>query len=159
MKLLIIFIYLFLVTGSVYSQNFDNSLRRVNSGSGLHNSDFKSSLGTLTIYLPSDMTVGESVSGTVNFEKFQIGIEENVGLAQFFAKYTINVENRPLDITGNRFILDVPVNLPTGVLAISLVDSSGKITNRAFFPVRLTMRGNLPQNVGGTANFRMPSGS
>ena len=127
--------------------------------SGLHNADFKSSLGTLTIFLPSDMTVGETVSGTVNFKKYQIGIEENIGLSQFFKKYTINVENRPLDITGSRFILDVPVNLPTGVLAINLVDSSGRITNRAFFPVRLTRRGNQPQNVGGSANFRMPFSS
>ena len=137
------------------SHSEENQLSKVRTGDGLHTADFKTKLGILTIYLPADMTVTENATGTLSF-KSKPGSSQSPGLNEFLSNYKLIVENRPAEINGNIFYVQVPINLPTGVLSVSLQNSEGKVVNRAFFPVRLTKRGNLPPAVGNAANFKLP---
>ncbi|MGI9534747.1 MAG: hypothetical protein ACR2NW_07335, partial [Thermodesulfobacteriota bacterium] len=151
----IFFLFIF-STITALSQTVENQISKINTGSGLHTADFKTKLGVLKIYLPSDLTVTEPASGTVSFKKHKSGVKDNIGINDVFTSYKLIVENRPVELTGNVFFIEVPINLPTGVLSVSLRNSEGKVVNRAFFPVRLTKRGNLPRQVGNPANFRLP---
>lgn len=130
----------------------DSGLSKVSTGNGLHTTDFNLPEGVLAVNLPSDITVAESASGSV----FLRGGNSPNLLNQIFSKYNLVVESRIVNITGNSFTIQVPVNLPTGVLSVSLQDKQGRIINRAFFPVRLTKRSQLPLNAGGKGNFRTP---
>ena len=130
----------------------DAGLSKVSTGNGLHTTDFNTLEGVLTVYLPSDMTVAESASGSVILR----GNSPQSSLNQIFSKYNLVIESQIVNVTGNSFTIQVPVNLPTGVLSVSLQDKQSRILNRAFFPVRLTKRSPLPHNYGGTGNFRTP---
>jgi len=149
----ILIIFTFFLNGSAFSQ--DAALSKVITGNGLHTTDFNIPEGILTVYLPSDMTVAENASGTFNLKE----INAQGSLNQVLTKYNFVVESQVIATNGNKFSIQVPVNLPTGVLSISLQDKQGKILNRAFFPVRLTKRSQLPVNAGGTGNFRTPATS
>ena len=137
----IIFLLFIFSTITAFSQPVENKISEVNTGSGLHSTDFKTKLGVLTIYLPSDLTVTEPASGTVSFKKNKSGTQDNIGINEVFTSYKLIVENQPVELTGNVFFIEVPINLPTGVLSVSLRNSEGRVVNRAFFPVRLTKRG------------------
>jgi len=155
-RLNFIILFLILSTFTAFSQSVENQLSDVVADSGLLKTDFNTKSGVLTIYLPSDMTVTEPASGTVSFKKKTAGAGDISGLNELFSSYKLIVENRPVELQGNVFFIKVPINLPTGVLSVSLRNSEGKVVNRAFFPVRLTKRGNLPRQVGNPANFRLP---
>ena len=146
----ILIIFTFIISTSAFSQ--EASLSKVITSSGLHTTDFNIPEGVLTVYLPSDMTVAESASGTVSLK--EIGGQSS--LNQVLTKYNFVAESQVVAVNGNKFTIQIPVNLPTGVLSISLQDKQGKILNRAFFPVRLTKRSQLPVNASGTGNFRTP---
>lgn len=146
----ILIIFTFVIADSVYSQ--DAVLSKVNTGSGLNTTDFLIPEGVLTVYLPSDMTVAESVSGTILLK----GNTSQNSIAQLTTKYNLVAESQIVPLIGNNFVIQIPVNLPTGVLSISLQDKQSRILNRAFFPVRLTKRSPLPVNPGGAGNFRTP---
>ena len=146
----ILIIFTFAIADSVYSQ--DAVLSKVKTGSGLNTTDFVIPEGVLTVYLPSDMTVAESVSGTLILK----GNTPQSSIGQLTSKYNLVAESRIVPLNGNNFIIQIPVNLPTGVLSISLQDKQSRILNRAFFPVRLTKRSPLPNNPGGAGNFRTP---
>jgi len=133
-----------------YSQ--DAILSKVRTGNGLLTTDFNIPEGVLTVYLPSDMTVAETVSGTVVLR----GNTAQNNINQIISKYNLVAESQIVNFYGNNFTIQIPVNLPTGVLSISLQDKQAKILKRAFFPVRLTKRSQLPLNAGGTGNFRTP---
>ena len=143
---------LFTITYSDYSNSQDDGLSKVNAGSGLYTTDFNIEEGILTVYLPSDLTVAENASGTINLRS--IGAQRNIN--QVISKYNLVVESQAVDFNGNKFMVQIPINLPTGVLSVSLQDKEGKILNRAFFPVRLTKRSKLPLTSGGVGNFRTP---
>jgi cell division septation protein DedD len=72
------------------------------------------------------------------------------------SKYNLVAESQRIDFIGNNFTIQIPVNLPTGVLSVSLRDKQSRILKRAFFPVRLTKRSQLPLNADGKGNFRTP---
>ncbi len=146
----ILILFTFFVSSPGFSQ--DTGLSKVTTGSGLHKADFNIPEGIVTVYLPSDMTVSESASGSVSLK----GNTAQTSINQIFSKYNLVVESQVVNIEGNNFIIQVPVNLPTGVLGVSLQDKQSRIISRAFFPVRLTKRSQLPLNAGGTGNFRTP---
>ena len=150
------FLYLILlistITYSDYSNSQDAGLSKVNTGSGLHTTDFNIEEGILTIYLPSDLTVAENASGTMSLRS--IGAQSNIN--QVNSKYNLVVESQAVDINGNKFMVQIPINLPTGVLSVTLQDKEGKVLNRAFFPVRLTKRSKLPLTSDGIGNFKTP---
>jgi len=133
-----------------YSQ--DVVLSKVSTGNGLLTTDFNIPEGVLTVYLPSDMTVAETVSGTVVLR----GNTAQNNINQIISKYNIVAESQIVNLNGNNFTIQIPVNLPTGVLSVSLQDKQARMLNRAFFPVRLTKRSQLPLNAGSTGNFRTP---
>ena len=145
---------LLLISFSVVTAGYcqDAGLSKVSTGNGLHTTDFNTPEGVLTVYLPSDMTVAESASGSI----FLRGNSPQSSLNQIFSKYNLVIESQIVNVTGNSFTIQVPVNLPTGVLSVSLQDKQSRILNRAFFPVRLTKRSPLPLNSGGKGNFRTP---
>ena len=147
-----LFLILFAISlgDPAYSQ--DTILSKVSTGNGLLTTDFNIPEGVLTVYLPSDMTVAETVSGTVVLR----GNTAQNNINQIISKYNLVAESQIVNFNGNNFTIQIPVNLPTGVLSISLQDKHAKILKRAFFPVRLTKRSQLPLNAGGTGNFRIP---
>ena len=147
-----LFLILFAISlgDPAYSQ--DTILSKVSTGNGLLTTDFNIPEGVLTVYLPSDMTVAETVSGTVVLR----GNTAQNNINQIISKYNLVAESQIVNFNGNNFTIQIPVNLPTGVLSISLQDKQAKILKRAFFPVRLTKRSQLPLNAGGTGNFRIP---
>jgi len=147
-----LFLILFAISlgDPAYSQ--DTILSKVSTGNGLLTTDFNIPEGVLTVYLPSDMTVVETVSGTVVLR----GNTAQNNINQIISKYNLVAESQIVNFNGNNFTIQIPVNLPTGVLSISLQDKQAKILKRAFFPVRLTKRSQLPLNAGGTGNFRTP---
>ncbi len=147
-----LFLILFAISlgDPAYSQ--DTILSKVSTGNGLLTTDFNIPEGVLTVYLPSDMTVAETVSGTVVLR----GNTAQNNINQIISKYNLVAESQIVNLNGNNFTIQIPVNLPTGVLSISLQDKQAKILKRAFFPVRLTKRSQLPLNAGGTGNFRTP---
>lgn len=149
---LYLILLIFTITYSDYSNSQDVGLSKVNTGSGLHTTDFNIEEGILTIYLPSDLTVAENASGTMYLRS--IGAQSNI--SQVKSKYNLVVESQAVDINGNKFMVQIPINLPTGVLSVTLQDKEGKVLNRAFFPVRLTKRSKLPLTSGGVGNFRTP---
>ncbi len=113
----------------------------VKTGSGIHKAAFTLPSGTLTVVLPSDMSVGEVVSGSVEVD-FYREIEEAVGKRELnMTDYSLEVEGKIIKLEGQNFTFKVPYSLPAGVLNVALKSKNGDVVGRAFFPVRLTKRG------------------
>jgi len=151
---IILFSILILFTLSLGNTSFSQvtDLSKVSTGNGFHTTDFNIPEGVLTVYLPSDMTVNEAASGTVILR----GSTDTKSFNQINSKYNLVVESQNVEFIGNSFTIQIPVNLPTGVLSVSLQDKQARILKRAFFPVRLTNRSQLPINADGKDNFRTP---
>ena len=137
---IILFSILILFTISLRDNSFsqDAGLSKVSTGNGFATTDFNIPEGVLTIYLPSDMTVNETASGTVILK----GGPNQDSFNQILSKYNLVVESQNVDVIGNNFTIQVPLNLPTGVLSVTLQDKQAKIIKRAFFPVRLQVGAN-----------------
>ena len=90
----ILLIFTISLGGPAFSQ--DTVLSKVKTGNGFHSTDFRISDGILTVYLPSDMTVNETASGTMILK----GSSDPNGFNQIMSKYNLVVENQNVDIIG-----------------------------------------------------------
>ncbi len=156
----VLFLTLFSYFSPVFSQggtNFESGITGVKTGSGLHVASYKVTNGQLKVYLPSDMAVGERVSGSVEFEFYDLGSGELVSRNFNISDYSLVIENRILDLSGENFSFDVPLNLPAGVLNVALEKSNGNFVSRAFFPVRLTKVAQYGKKLGDPSDFRIPA--
>ena len=94
-----LFLILFVISlgDPAYSQ--DTILSKVSTGNGLLTTDFNIPEGVLTVYLPSDMTVAETVSGTVVLR----GNKAQNNINQIISKYNLVAESQIVNFNGNYF--------------------------------------------------------
>ena len=150
-RALLFFLFSFLfITASSYAQG--QNVSRVQTTKYLHSADFNTVNGIIKVNFPSDMATSELTSGSITFSRYKLG---NIGSGSL-RDYSIIIENQIIEITGNNFKVQVPANLPTGVLNFIIRDKAGKDVGRAFFPVRIGSTSNLLPGKGNPSDFRMP---
>ncbi|MBM5811122.1 MAG: hypothetical protein FJ191_04045 [Gammaproteobacteria bacterium] len=78
--------------------------------------------GTLTVYLPSDMAAGDTISGTVIAEPSGSSEAERRRNRDTLSGYVVEVDRQPLAVSGGHFRYVVPA---AGVAALGLLRSAG----------------------------------
>jgi|GEM_PF-5221497 len=158
--IILLFVTILAPVNKVLSQSltpFNTNITAVKTYSGLHVAAFNVKNGQLKIYLPDDMAISDTVSGSVNFEFYELGKGELVNRQFDISDYSLNIEHKHIDLEGENFKFVVPYNLPAGVLNVELHDKKGDLISRAFFPVRLTKQNQYAKNIVDPSNFRIPA--
>ena len=126
----------------------------VRTENGLHRAAFTVPQGVIRVNVPDDLSVGDSISGTVYTEpdkgKNQKDLEKNTSE---IASYVVELTGQKTNSSERRFRWSVPITAAGGVIPILLRDPKGKLVGRGNLPVNPSPAGPAPSQID------LPSGA
>ncbi len=143
------------LAGAAVSQK-DTSAKMV-TGNGLHITTFAIPEGQVIVYLPDDMSAGDTISGTVVAEPAGKTEEERAKNAAELNGYVLEMAQAQVPVTHKTFQFTLPTLFQVGVANAVLRDDKGQTAARANIPVLPTARAVKHSATPFPSDFRLPT--
>ena len=140
---------------SVRAQDVDSAKisGEVRGEAGMHRAIYQVPQGTIFANFPSDLSVGDTISGTVIAQPKGKDKNELARNTAEISKYTIGIPGQKVDMSGRPFRWNVPSKLPSALAAILLMDGKNKTVAQCNLPV------NPVASAPGASGIDLPLGS
>lgn len=123
-------------TTSEKESSTEQTSAKMETARGLHTTTFDTLNGTVTVYLPDDLTAGDTISGTVTTEPKGQTEAERMRNSDELNGYVVEVENQPTPVKDKSGKWTVPAAATTGTIRLLLKNRKAKETGSAEVPVR-----------------------
>lgn len=131
---LILTFFLSLTYSSPYASGTHEAGAATETSWGLHTASFKSEAGEIRVYLPDDMSAGDTISGTVVAEAAGDTEEEKQRNSDTLSGFVVETEGGKARVADRILKVSIPATL-TGAAALILTDTDGNKVTAADLPV------------------------
>ena len=119
----------------------------VRTESGLHRTTFRVPEGVIQMNVPDDVSVGDTISGTVYAEPAGKNQKDQAKNAGEITGYVIELPGERAKTSGKRFQWSVPAKVTSGLIPVVLRNPKNKIVTRGNLPVNPAPGGPAPPEI------------
>ena len=107
----------------------------VRTENGMHRAAFRVPQGVIRVNFPDDLSVGDTISGSVYLEPSGKDGKELARNSGDITGYVVEMPGRKTETSERRFGWSVPAKVAGGVVPVVLLDKKNKIVSRCNLPV------------------------